>query len=811
MRRWGTFCLLTLWLCGSAAWAQELRWQATVGFGNLYKEGAWTPVFVDLSNEGASAQGRLVVPISYRPPAARKVNYAVAVDLPRHSKKQYTLYAPSEGLENIFLELPGGRAKKALGQAKAADPEDTLVVVIGGDRGLLSFLTGVPAVNEAAVPGAPLEEWAGPTPGQEKSGEIQVGHTDWDRLPDSWLGWEGVDAVVLGDAGFKGASEEGIAALLRWVELGGTLIVPGGTRSAAMAAGPVGRLLPLKVTGTAVLPSLEALGAWVDKSIDKQPVLAATGALVPATTVLCGSQTQPLIATRKFGSGRVVMTAFDFGAAPVKYWDGQSQMWPRLLSRSSETASLAAAAERRSPYMPMTSLPDAAVYTPAARLPPMWLILGFLAAYIIVLVPVNYLVLKRFDRRELAWVTTPIIVVVFTLGAYAAGYGMRGGSVILNRLGVVETTAGVGLAHGRGYVGLFSPARTTYELLLGRNTAGARDLAPAEERSRGQPTVLYGPKPKITDIAMNMWTSRALCVEFLADLGKGITGQIEYDGTGLRAKVKNGTPLRLKKCRIVNQGQQGLEKDLAPGQEATLTFAKSTPIGRGGPSYRRTRGGQVQQEMEALALEALFEQQPSGYYGPYGGPQKPAVGPVLAAISDDPLVDVKVAGKRPKVNDKGIIIVRLPVRLTAGKRISVPRWLVSKRMIGQAGTVSYPARYRGTGGYSIDTGHAVFELAVPLGLAGGKAAALAVTATPVSPGAPPTSRPSGAPPAAVYVWAYNFALGRWDRLPGTVPTVSFPKPWEYMTPDGRVHVKIEVPAGAVEFAGLDLDAEVRTF
>ena len=146
--RWRAILLVvTLWAFGGAACGQGLRWDVTVGFDNAYKEGAWTPVFVDIRNEGGGQTGQIEIPVAYRAPAARKVNYAVAVDLPRHSKKRYTLYVPSEGLENVYLNLSGGRAKRELGRLKEASREDTLVVVVGGERGLLSFLAGTKAVR----------------------------------------------------------------------------------------------------------------------------------------------------------------------------------------------------------------------------------------------------------------------------------------------------------------------------------------------------------------------------------------------------------------------------------------------------------------------------------------------------------------------------------------------------------------------------------------------------------------------------------------------------------------------------------------
>lgn len=478
---WLSFLLAVVLIgaLGGAADGQDIQWSVSVGFDETYRSGAWTPVFVDIANQGRSRARQIVVPLEYQwtvPRAVpRGVHYVVPVELPRNSRKRYVLYAPSEKLDEVLLDLPGQALRSKVPPARAADEQDTLVVVIGGEPGLLSFLNGTPAAApRRTTPEHPPGHWGGgSTSLSREEPEIVVGRAGWDGLPNSWLGWDGVDAVVLGDAGFAAASPEAVAGLLQWVQLGGVLVAPGGAVAPEIATSPIRDMLPIRFAGTTPLPSLKELARWAEYPIGEQQVLAATGRLAEGAAVLCGSEERPLIASRKVGAGRVVMTALDFGAAPVKYWDGQTAMWPRILAAAPGERPLAEQVQPSAfPYSDIT-LADAASYTPSARVPPMWLLLGFLAAYIIVLVPVNYHLLRRFDRRELAWVTTPAIIVVFTLGAYGAGLHLRGADLVLNRVGIVEASSGEPVARGRGYVGFFSPSRTTFEFLLQGTAAGA--------------------------------------------------------------------------------------------------------------------------------------------------------------------------------------------------------------------------------------------------------------------------------------------------------------------------------------------------
>ena len=65
------------------------------------------------------------------------------------------------------------------------------------------------------------------------------------------------------------------------------------------------------------------------------------------------------------------------------------------------------------PEFGQSSFGEACFAIPEMDAPPFGTIGLFLAAYLICLVPVNYAILKRRDRKEWAWVTTPAIVFAF--------------------------------------------------------------------------------------------------------------------------------------------------------------------------------------------------------------------------------------------------------------------------------------------------------------------------------------------------------------------------------------------------------------
>ena len=125
---------------------------------------------------------------------------------------------------------------------------------------------------------------------------------------------------------------------------------------------------------------------------------------------------------------------------------------------------------------------------PALALPPIGGLVLLLFGYIALIGPINYLVLKRIDRREWAWVTMPALIAVFAAGAYAYGSALRGSDVIVNEVAIVRGAPDATEGSAQVYLGVFSPTRGTYQVAL---PGGALLSAPLRgDFFGGQGTVL---------------------------------------------------------------------------------------------------------------------------------------------------------------------------------------------------------------------------------------------------------------------------------------------------------------------------------
>ncbi|HYF63224.1 MAG TPA: hypothetical protein VD886_10455, partial [Herpetosiphonaceae bacterium] len=77
-----------------------------------------------------------------------------------------------------------------------------------------------------------------------------------------------------------------------------------------------------------------------------------------------------------------------------------------------------------------------------AGLPKVSTLILLLLMYVLVVGPLNYLLLRRLDRREWAWATIPASVAVFMAITYVGGSGLRGGSITTSQVAVVDSAPG---------------------------------------------------------------------------------------------------------------------------------------------------------------------------------------------------------------------------------------------------------------------------------------------------------------------------------------------------------------------------------
>ncbi|HEX8202028.1 MAG TPA: hypothetical protein VF590_16250, partial [Isosphaeraceae bacterium] len=183
-------------------------------------------------------------------------------------------------------------------------------------------------------------------------------------------------------------------------------------------------------------------------------------------------------------------------------------------------------------------------------------VLKVLLAYVVALVPINW-VLCRYvlRRREWAWVLVPLLALGFAVAVERAAAFDLGFDSACDEIDVLELQEGYPRAHLSRFAALYSTGRVRYAisypqdpqaLALPLNTnLGVRgeDIAESAWQSSPMPPGLVGFQVQPRSLAM-----------FRAEQMVDVKGAIELDTTPGRRRVLNGTDLELRDAVLLDVG-----------------------------------------------------------------------------------------------------------------------------------------------------------------------------------------------------------------------------------------------------------------
>jgi hypothetical protein len=696
------------------------------------RTGSWMAIHVDLANDGPAFTGELRLLGGTQ----GRTRFAVPVDLPTTSRKAYTLYAQSPAfggtLEVALVTRETVVAKRSA--AFALHDAGQLVVGVIAER---------PGPLVAAL--SRLRDPSGPQPAV-----VQLAPAD---LPDRPEAWSALDRLVWQDVDAGQLAPEQAAALRTWLAGGGRLTIVGGTGGLGLLAGFPDELLPYLPAAT-IDAEPEALRGLLGGSLPRgaETLPAISGELAETARALATSGDRSIAADRPFGSGAVTLLGID----PTTPWLAESTsadvLWATIVPARGTSRAPLIVGDDGSVVSVLGTLP-------ALALPPIEGLLLLLLAYIVLIGPVNYLVLRRLDRREWAWVTMPLLVVGFTVAAFAIGAVLRGSDVIVNQVAFVRAAPGTEAAQAQVYLGVFSPTRGAYDLSI---PGGALLSAPYSGEGFGQAgaqglDVVQGDPAQVRQLAVGYGTLRAVRAEAPVAAPR-IEADLRLDGSRVTGTIRNASAQTLLKPAVVlGTGVQVLA-DLEPGATAAVNLVASPDMfGRalserifGEVQYTadgRPTGDYLRDQVRRQLADALTFDPFSGSTGTL-----PSDGPVLLAWGQPGLFPVAIAGHEPRTAGETLYYLPLPLTAT-GKVVFTPDLMRSSLVEVKAQLFSKDPFNLTIGSGSVTLAYRPIPVAgrlaatrLALGVNLGAAGPIGTgTGTPVEPGLPVTEEPAATP------------------------------------------------------------------
>jgi hypothetical protein len=626
---------------GSGAAAETVTMEARVLLQGHARVGSWMPIEVHIENGGPAIEGELRLSGG----AQGSTRYGVAVDQATDSAKTWLLYAqpPAFG-HSLTIDLVAGGTKVASADvAFLAHDATQLIVGVVAERpqGIVSQLNLPPSANGSAAVIVPL----GPA-----------------DLPDRVEGWSTLDRLVWQDVDSNLLSSEQLAALRGWLAGGGRLVIAGGTAGIGTVSAFPDDILPYRPTATIDAPPA-ALTSLIGPAPEGTADLPALAGDLSRGRALATVGDRVVAADAIYGNGSVTIVGFD----PTTTWLAESKdveaLWRRLLPTRSSGGPVISGDD--------SQIVAATQQLPALALPPIGGLLILLGGYILLIGPLNYLVLKRLDRREWAWVTMPALIAIFAVAAYGYGSALRGVDVIVNELSIVRGAPDASEGMAQVYLGVFSPTRGTYQVEV---PGGALLSSPISGDIFGTGTgttmdVLQGDPARVRDLAVGFGQARSLRAESPTTVPR-ISASLQLKDGILVGTVTNQSQVRLEKVALVLGSSVDVLGDIAPGATVPVSLTPTTLV-NGLPLTERILGQSVFSDVGAITDDAERQLIRSSMlnqltYDPFLGysGRLDAETPVLLAWGREDVLDVRIEGQTPRRVSNTLFYVPIPMAVS---------------------------------------------------------------------------------------------------------------------------------------------------
>ncbi|MHC4584781.1 MAG: hypothetical protein ACYS3N_09635 [Planctomycetota bacterium] len=110
-----------------------------------------------------------------------------------------------------------------------------------------------------------------------------------------------------------------------------------------------------------------------------------------------------------------------------------------------------------------------------------WWVILLLITLAVLLGPADYKILKRRDRLPLTWLTCTFWIILFTVGAYYGVRALRGGTMQLRVVSVLDGIDSSNQAWSTDYCGLFAPGSDDYEFKGLNDNQWWSGIAPSQQ------------------------------------------------------------------------------------------------------------------------------------------------------------------------------------------------------------------------------------------------------------------------------------------------------------------------------------------
>lgn len=491
-----------------------------MGFDNSYIVEKVAPMTATLTNNGEAFQGEFQVKVyTYENTDSGFQKYALysqKMELPEGATKQVSMEL---GLNTVrrFMEVSlvdeGGNVvfQKHV-PVDALSPETVAVGVLSEQPAQVQYLAGM-----------------------NLSEKTSVFFLDRDTFPESQSVMENFAVLIIDDFDTATLGDAQKKALKNWVDNGGLLVLGTGVQGQKVLSGL--DFVDVSLNGT---QSVSGISAPDGTALSLSAPLTVAGISAEKASVKWEANGTPLTSLMPYGGGYVLLNHFALGLAPFANMPQQTAVLKGLCSGLYDAEGENAGAEITN------QLRYAANSFPSVTGSSIVVIFLAVGIYIVLAGPVMYLVLKKKDRRELGWITIPVLSVVF----FGVVFLLAGRSTYHNGMistkAIVEMEEGSSVGEAQIAMAMKVPGNgdVTLESELPIPVQPQLDNGWYDGNGKTEEIdykVTTGDGTNIVFYDNMAWETNYVSASTTLKLGGSVTSNVAFDGEKVVGTVTNGT------------------------------------------------------------------------------------------------------------------------------------------------------------------------------------------------------------------------------------------------------------------------------
>lgn len=631
--------------------APQITIDSNAGFQNKVKYEKGLPIQFTLTNEGSAFSGDLVLSFS----ETYNLGAGVALPLELAKGESKTLRIATSGLSDMYYS--------------GAPSDQSIYLFEGGwEKGKSIAFKGKKNIQPSYY--TPMSVFVGTLttnpdrlsalkqlviPSSEGIEVIHLNQLKDFTLPPEVQAWDSIDYLVLDEFAYSDLPGPTQQAILQWVQQGGHVIT-GSTSNLQAELGNLSEYLPLAL-GEAQQVKVPGL----EKAV---PVYEAT--VKRGATVKLQKEDQVFAATQSIGSGSLTQMSFSLGDEIVSSQKGYSQMMSSFFAANTNNYNA----------MSGQSILEAMTYEVGSvnelfesfevSKP---FILAIIFLYILLVVPVLYMILKKKDKREYAWFIIPAVALLTSLALFAFGAKDRLGNPQIQQTGFFEVDVDSGL---KGYYvnSLLSNRGGNYQFTAPTSTTMTSRIA--NDFSSTQPYLSAilekgAANNQMTLRDMRYWSVQSIMGQSYIEDSGNFSIDLAVADEKITGTIQNNFPFTVEDVSIWTGSRLMDIGNLNPGEtidvNETIQSTILTPAASAGQAYSYQPVANLK-ELEKARRQTLLATS-------YDQLSQSGKTPYVIAYTKDAIVPITLENQRASVNSVHLIAQSFKPKLTLSGEITL--------------------------------------------------------------------------------------------------------------------------------------------